>query len=195
VNAGVDGEKLVMNFLKKIKPGPQSMPLGPVTTAFPKSQEAKSLIKNMLGDVPSGKIFAKGDASKLLKDKGLLKEKLSPENKNMFNKLMLMHEEIERKAGKKAKELVNFNTHGSPDVILRESNLLATLPKEHQALKDVFKTVRNLDQTKNILENSIKGFRYGGQRYSRHARKRMNEILKEKGIKPLNEKELLEVMG
>lgn len=167
--------------------------MGPITTSRPYKDEAKEIVNNLIGKgTPQGKIFAKGDTAKLIEN--ITGKKLEPKNREMANKIMLMHEEMERQALKKGtKGLKNYKTHADPDIILRESNLISTLPKEYSKVKDIFGYARKMDTTASDLEKLIPGFQYGTKRYSRHARKRMNEILKKKGLIPMNEEEIIDI--
>jgi hypothetical protein len=77
--------------------------------------------------------------------------------------------------------------HLSPDVILREHNKIVTMPEEFEPVRRFLRKVRNTLGEAPVAEAHMnnasgpKGFTYGrGQRLSRHARKRMTDILERK---------------
>lgn len=71
---------------------------------------------------------------------------------------------------------MTFGHH--PDVILREHNILATLPPELQPTRDFFQTFR-LHKEAPLLEQATGNrFTYGiGERMSRHARRHIAKLL------------------
>lgn len=85
--------------------------------------------------------------------------------------------------------------HDSPDVILREHNRVTTLPKDHEGVRRVARALRlnsswlGQDQEAEILRKEF-GLHYGNSpRLSRHARKRMVQILerpKPKKVHPMD---------
>lgn len=65
--------------------------------------------------------------------------------------------------------------HRNMDVILREHNRIATLPSEHQAVRDMSKQLRDLGGESQAIKGYVD---YGnGPRLSRHARRRIVEGL------------------
>jgi len=140
-----------------------------------------------------GKIFAQGDSHNFVKqsfkDNPAIKKsnqltRLNPQNKEMFNKAVLMHEGIERQqslANKKNPFTMPYKGHDNPMVILKENNIVSSMPKEFNPVKNNFKKMRRADTTAQDLKEHL-GINYGEQRYSRHAIKRMGETLERKGV-------------
>ncbi|MCJ7521639.1 MAG: hypothetical protein MUP21_05440 [Dehalococcoidia bacterium] len=127
------------------------------------------------------KTFAQGDALKDLKGFGMDVPAMDRSNKEMTNRMMHLHEQAERKSFGKAKTMW-AGAHADPRVILEEGNMLATLPKGHEATKEVFHTLRGEDSTKALLEAGLPGYEYGKTRLSRHGVKHMRRILEGKGM-------------
>ena len=143
-----------------------------------------------------GKIFATGDSHTFVKktfknNPETIKPshqltKLNPQNKEMFNKTVLMHEGIERQQtllNKKKPVAMSYKGHDNPMVILKENNIVSSMPKEFNPVKKNFKKMRMADTTAQDLKKHL-GINYGEQRYSRHALKRMGETLDRKEITP-----------
>jgi len=108
--------------------------------------------------------------------------RLTPKSKEAVNRLVGVHEGIERHLAKKKKlPGGTFASHISPEVLLRESNIVSTLPKDLKGAKNFFKTMRGYSGETEKLKEMFPGFEYGKGRISRHARKRMMERAVEKG--------------
>ena len=72
--------------------------------------------------------------------------------------------------------------HRSPDVILREHNMIQTLPKENEAVGDTFRSIRALGEAPALKATT--GFQYGqGPRVSRHARKHLTRLHEEEAMR------------
>jgi hypothetical protein len=176
------------------------MSVGPIARAPTPKHPALAASTKALNRAPVGTIFAKGDMSKLINNHPIMQDtlklpQLNPENKEMFNRSMLLHEGLERNTLKKQKTFSSWKTHANPEVILKENNIIASMPDKFQPVKDFYGKVRNLDTTRPVLEKALPGFQYGKQRYSRHAIKRLSEILKQKGVVAATEQDILKGLG
>ena len=159
---------------------------GPVVPIAYKNPELQSIQAfGPKSGIPPRTILAEGDTTKALAPN------LKPRDKEISNRLMLLHERFERDALRKYKGRTSAGAHADPEVILRESNAIATMPKEHSAVQDLYSSLRQMDGSAPTLSMGIPGFEYGKQRLSRHAIKRMRQILEEKGLGSLNEEQLL----
>lgn len=70
--------------------------------------------------------------------------------------------------------------HRSPDVIFREHNRLATMPKGYEPVRKSMQSAREGRESSFLFP---KGTTYGeGPRFSRHARKRLGELAEKKTI-------------
>jgi len=174
---------------------------GPATLIPFKNQTSTRMKDHPFRNVPSSqrKIFAKGPMSKAAPRSSELSDplrKMDPKNKEMTNRVTLMHEGLERKALKQQKGN-NYNpnkaSHANLGVILRENNMVSTLPKGFEDTKKVFSQMRDMDNTKNVIEKAVPGFQYGKTRLSRHAVKRVEQTLKRKGEGPKTLKEMREL--
>jgi hypothetical protein len=136
------------------------------------------------------KVFVGGDVSgPMSREYG---GKLSKLEKEMTNRLSILHETAERRLASgrgmsKQKHLANWPegldpTHVSPDILLQESNMLATLPKEgYGNLRKLWTAMRG-DQDAEALKAIRKlypDFQYGATRLSRGARKRITEGMRQ----------------
>jgi len=147
------------------------------------------------------KIFAKGDLTKVLGNYGIFlpTEKLTPLQRETINRTGLLHERFEEAAIKKHKTLrnasnyinrnaadlarVKFFTHASPEVILKEHNVIATLPKNMRGpINSLLENSRILDQSTAGIRSVFPKFQYGKQRISRHAIKNMTNSLIRSGV-------------
>lgn len=164
---------------------------GPITTPRPTSKDLPKLkaMQESAAPLMSGqhsRIFAEGDVTKIphLRTAFPDMKSMSSADKEMLNRSMLTHEKSEAKyIGKTKKDSDSrFFTHKDPRVILEESNMLATMPDKHKGVKDIYQNLRGMDSTKHVLETAIPGFEYGKTRLSRHAKNRVSEILKRKGM-------------
>jgi hypothetical protein len=80
--------------------------------------------------------------------------------------------------------------HRSPDVILREHNMIRTLPAENKAVGDYMTGLRAAGEAPAL--ESTTGFRYGeGPRISRHARRRLVDIHEKEYLKQVREAGML----
>jgi len=163
--------------------------IGPLGT-FPKKIDPKiyPYISKGLPNLPGGKTYAKGSSLKPFTELGWQPGpvKIRKREKEMLNRLMLLHEQAEQQALRKAKGFSMWSAnHADPSVILRESNMLASLPKKkYKGVKNFFKEIREIDNTKTILEKNIPGFKYGETKISRHGIRNIQRALKRKGGGP-----------
>lgn len=116
-----------------------------------------------------------------------------------FMDTIIMHEKFESAA----KSWAPIYSHVSPEVIYRENNIVSTLPKKAKTVKTYFQGLRGVEGKQKPFEmNGVKielgtqseaklfpkRLKYGEQRLSRHAIKRLTENFKNK----YNKKSLLE---
>lgn len=106
----------------------------------------------------------------------------SPSNRRALDALTKGHELAESQVT----PTVSFRGlgHLSPDVILREHNMVRTLPPENEAAGRVMKGMRRLAEGPLIEEATDGAFRYGeSPRLSRHARKHVTKMVEDYRIK------------
>jgi DNA ligase D-like protein (predicted 3'-phosphoesterase) len=139
---------------------------------------------------PGNKIIASGKGGAVRATKDFVEQNpklLSGKNKKIINYLGLMHEGFEANVKKPS----NFFTHASPEVLLKEHNLITTLPKKYKSAGNYFRGIRSVSGESDIMQNTIQhGFEYGkSSRFSRHAIKRLTTPLEKVSfIKNYNEK-------
>ena len=146
------------------------------------------LAEKTLGKTRVGKGFGKimqesleKGYPKLDKYKSKAGKASSAKNKEAINRIVGVHEGIEKIVGKKNRKgfkAERFSGHLSPDVLLRESNIVSTLPKELRGAKAYFQNLRAGEGAD--MKKMFPGFEYGKGRISRHARKRLMERAIEK---------------
>jgi len=149
-----------------------------VNPALPPSSTAGELQRDFGAHGQSWISMGKGDVASSLQGLGTLPDDMqntlktmSPEKKRMLNAVMEGHELDELKT--KPKVMFRGMGHVSPDVILREHNKLVTLPDELKGITDILQPFR---QNEKELLNPY--MQYGqGERLSRHARKRITDML------------------
>ena len=95
---------------------------------------------------------------------------LNPEEKEVFSRLIFAHEGLERKAILARKWPVRpnfFEGHTDPGVILREHNMLTTLPGKYDKVKKAFLACR--EDEARILRRALPNYQHGySPRVSRH---------------------------
>ena len=103
-------------------------------------------------------------------------QSLSPTSKRMLRNIALMHEAAELQAsGKKA--FPSYFSHMGPEVLLNESNIVASLPKQHEKVRQSMIAARKATSEAGLMAHHLPGFEYGKTRLSRHAIKRAKVIL------------------
>jgi hypothetical protein len=104
---------------------------------------------------------------------------MDPQNKEVFNRSMLQHENIERKYSRQGTpNSPQYHGHAGPQVLMEESNLVRSLPPQYTQAQSAFKDMRNHEQ--NLIQKIMPSFQYGQTRLSRHARRHINDILQSK---------------
>jgi len=130
-------------------------------------------IKGVVGDELRGKIRA-----------------LDPKNKEALNRIFMLHEGAE--ASVKGDNVTQVYGHLSPEVLLREHNLTASLPNELSGARDVLKHLRT--KTTGLHEGSLlnqAGINYGeGRTLSdktiKHMTQRYNKAIDAANIRELD---------
>lgn len=89
-------------------------------------------------------------------------------DKEVLNRIGIMHEGLELTA----KKTMPIATHIHPNVLLRENNIVATLPKQNNQAKNFFTEMRKDTGEANLFPKQLP---YGQQRLSRHAIKHVSE--------------------
>ncbi len=158
------------------------------------SDKGRHVVEKAYGKKPH--IFMRGNTIKGLRESmstpsmGLYKvlnpKKLDGKNKEMFSRILGMHEAHELRA---TKEIVSGkyrksslgSSHISPSVMLREHNMTKTLPSDFVETKKMLQGLRADDGSVNaIKEKVLKKFKYGeSPRLSRHAIKNISKTLGE----------------
>lgn len=164
--------------------GPVSIPRG--VKRVDKASEGYTQHIDNFTEAARGKILAHGPSTERLtpsmKGIPIPKEHLppkvtagwTPEQKEMYNRSVLQHEGDELKYGRKpGAESTAYAGHISPQVLLEDSNRIATMPSEFAPVKEQMIASR----ADYGLPKDIRGFEFGKTRVSRHARKRLSEIV------------------
>lgn len=136
-----------------------------------------------------GRVFANKSLSSMSNKTGVPLPQ-APAHKQMINRMVLGHEGSELRHGAKRKTVnpTPFNVtsgHISPGVLAEESSMVSSLSKKNKPVKDYFTAFRKKDPGVQNMERLVRGpegkpgFQYG-QRYSRHARKRIAQIVDRK---------------
>jgi len=138
----------------------------------------KGLPKKVVDNVPGNilpyqnKILTgKGGAYKGIKagTGNIVKFPKAKPQQEAVGRVTLMHEQFETlQRGKKFKQ---FLGHGSPNVILSESNLVRSLPKRYNPTKRAFTKLRGEDLSSIFIRDAYPGFEYGKTKLSRAAKK------------------------
>lgn len=92
--------------------------------------------------------------------------KYNKQEREALNRITGLHEMDEFASATRAvrdkKHFINFQTHTSPDVILKEHNRLTTLPSEIKPkVSSFFKVIREADETEPFLKRLIPGYAHG----------------------------------
>ena len=128
------------------------------------------------------RVFSKGDPTRALG--GILKVPKKPAHKEMIARMALGHEGSEIRHMKDIRAgKPTFRGHASPGVLVEESSMVAALPKSYGPVKEYHKRLRKgegEEMGRMVTRPGGKpGFQYG-ERYSRHARKRIAEVVRRK---------------
>jgi len=157
---------------------------------IPESSQREMLEPFLKGAGKGGRVFAAGDLSKEISKYFTGLPKLNPRSREMLNRVVLLHEGAELKRSA-AKRLVPFSSHVSPKVLLDESNILATLPKSHAKVRETFANMRRGELESLPLLKRV----YGKKRLSRHAKRRIGDMLEQQIPSPLETVKRLEAAG
>jgi hypothetical protein len=131
----------------------------------------------------------KGDTTGFLRRAGVM-DMLGPEvsspvasnpgHRRALDAVMKGHELAETQV-KPSNSFMGFG-HRSPDVILREHNMIQTLPADQKPVGDVLRGMREYGEGPALKMTT--GFEYGkGPRISRHARKHLTNLHEQEAIR------------
>lgn len=136
----------------------QSYTRGKTTIFVPKQSDAKTIMRT----IPNARV--QSDLNKIR----------TPQHRKLLETIMKGHELAETQV--KSVPYMRGFMHRSPDVILREHNMLTTLPHGGAPVRNLFRNMRKPFEARAFKE-AIPQFTYGkGQRLSRHARRRMTDL-------------------
>lgn len=107
---------------------------------------------------------------------------LNPQNREAVNRIGIMHEGAESQVRPSGHQ--PFGSHASPEVLLKEHNMIQTLPSNLKPAGDVYRNMRGVFQESLALNQMTGGkFNYGeSPRLSRHAIRRISQGLTPKLI-------------
>lgn len=139
-------------------------------------------------DISGKNIYVAGDVSsnKALKASGKVPSVKLNKSKEMINRAVILHESDEvkaiarRKINKENVAAKVVGGHASADVIMRESNLVRSLPPNNGEVRKFFKPLREADSSLAQIQSVMPNFEYGKTRLSRHARKNILKMLEPK---------------
>jgi hypothetical protein len=151
---------------------------------------SESMVREMIGHTPPARIAKRVKGGVLFPGRGAIEKQLHREtfgalgkapavkNKKMLHAVIKGHE-LDEIAAKGRIGAAHFG-HRNPDVIFREHNRLATLPKGHE---DVVKFMQHYRAPREGATMFPKGMVYGqGPRLSRHARRRLSEVAEQRAV-------------
>lgn len=99
-------------------------------------------------------------------------KRMGGRNKEMVNRVSYLHEGAE--ASIRPRSVLQVGSHYSPEVLLKEHNMIRTLPKKYSGTKNFYRELRGAVHESDMLSSGYPRFRYGeSPRLSRHAIKRM----------------------
>lgn len=125
-----------------------------------------------------GKSMEKSDYGQALKHVVGPAPRVPPSQQKMLHAILKGHE-LDETSVQSRVGAAQFG-HRSPDVIFREHNRLATLPKGNEGVVAMMKHFRDPREGAQLFP---KGIEYGsGPRLSRHARKRLSELAERKAV-------------
>lgn len=133
--------------------------------------------ETLLRASPKGAILQNQPVYQHLKSRGVALPEMSGPQKKMMEAVVKGHELAETQVRPGA-SMLDFG-HASPDVLLREHNMVSTLPTEYGPVRDAMKAMRQHGgwNTESDLLQSY-GVRYGeSPRLSRHARKHVTNMI------------------
>jgi hypothetical protein len=112
-----------------------------------------------------------------LSRRGVINEDLDARNRSALQNLVTMHEMEEGHTSQKLPTRVaGFNGHRGPEVLLREHNMLTTMPEELAPARNALRDVRALGESADFSDF---GLQLGhGQRLSRHAVRRISDAVR-----------------
>jgi hypothetical protein len=144
---------------------------------------SKGILKGFTKKLPpGGAIFQNQSAKKIFgraaKQEGRRLPKLDPKESKALEAVAKGHELAETQV--KASPAFIEIGHMSPDVLLREHNMIQTMPKRYKKVGDILRKQRQGVEAAVIREATGGRFRYGkGQRLSRHGRKHITRMVEE----------------
>lgn len=108
--------------------------------------------------------------------------KLPGRQREVVNRITHLHENIERMLSAKGKIDPRFGKvleHAHPDVLLQESNILATMPRRYAPARKAYIQMATapIPYKPSFQRYLPEGVEYGKTRLSRHGRKRVSEIV------------------
>jgi len=134
-------------------------------------------------------IFARGKRLSSLSENVGSSRGFTPRQKEMHKRIILGHEGSEVKHLKKySPEFASRFGHASPKVLVEESNMIANMPKEFSPVKRRIRQMRQGPEAGGDVKEMASMVRgvggkpgyVHGRRYSRHAKKRIAEIVERK---------------
>lgn len=132
---------------------------------------AKTLTKSDNVDRKAFDRVAPGFADEVL---GSRPPRLDDKNQKMLEAVIKGHELAELQTPD-LKGLKEFYGHRSPEVLLREHNMLTTLPQEYAPTKEFMQALRRPGEARHLSEHM--GVQFGeSPRVSRHARKHLTRL-------------------
>jgi len=108
-------------------------------------------------------------------------KELPGRQREVLNRLLHLHENIERTTSAKGKISPRFGKlfeHAHPEVLLQESNMLASMPKRYAPARKAYMRMWETEgQTPRFSRYLPKGIEYGKTRLSRHGRRHVSDIV------------------
>lgn len=141
--------------------------------------------KNLINKIMTGK----GGAYRAIKNPQMfLRLPKFPKNKDqqqMLNRVLSNHELQEILT--KKKRVLRIASHMSPDVLVAESNLVVSLPKKYNPVKNFMKKLRKSTGEDQMLFKGMPGFEYGKQKISPAGKKHILKSIKNEQDRMLKE--------
>lgn len=163
---------------KALRPGP--------TTFTPVRGDGINFLKAQGIDEAIEGMGAAGIGGGAIKPEAFKQVAQSPGNRRALDAVLKGHELAETQV-KATNSFMGFG-HRSPEVLLREHNMIQTLPKENAPVADLMRSMRAPGETTALAQTT--GFQYGqGPRLSRHARKHITRMHDDEAHRLLREQQ------
>lgn len=172
-------EEMIQNALPAVKQQFMAMRPGPTTFTPVKGDGLRFLKSHGVDEALEG-MGAAGIGGGAIHPEAFQQVAGSGAHRRTLDAVLKGHELAETQV-KPSNSFLAFG-HRSPDVILREHNMIQTLPQEHAPVADLMRSMRAPGEAQALKTTT--GFEFGqGPRISRHARRHLSEMHEQEAIR------------